>query len=87
MIYHTPHGSVSSKSKYTEDMRRAGISIAWKAERVIKKPADYKAVGYIFRNIKIHPDYENYLDFKKRVGERGSRWPPPTTLPAPCTIS
>ena len=71
VIYHTPHGSVSSKSKYTEDMRRAGISIAWKAERVIKKPADYKAVGYIFRNIKIHPDYENYLDFKKRVGEKG----------------
>jgi Uroporphyrinogen decarboxylase (URO-D) len=71
VIYHTPLGSVSCKTKYTDEMRRAGISIAWKAERVIKRPEDYKILGYIFKNIKIHPDYENYLDFKNRVGEKG----------------
>jgi len=71
VIYHTPLGSVSSKTKYTDEMKRAGISIAWKSERVIKRPEDYQIVGYIFKNIKIHPDYANYLDFKNRVGEKG----------------
>ena len=71
VIYHTLLGSVSCKTKYTDEMRRAGISIAWKAERVIKKPEDYKILGYIFKNIKIHPDYENYLDYKNKVGEKG----------------
>ena len=71
VTYHTPVGSVSYKIVYTEEMRKAGISIPWIAEHVIKDPKDYKPVGYIFRNIKVRPAYDNYLDFHRQVGEKG----------------
>jgi len=71
VTYHTPVGSVSCRISYTEEMRRAGVSISWITEHVIKEPKDYKIVGYIFKNIKIMPDYENYLKFQREVGEKG----------------
>ena len=36
-------------------MKRAGASITWISEPVIKEPKDYKVVGHIFKKIKIHP--------------------------------
>lgn len=69
--YHTPVGSVSCKILFTEEMRRAGASITWIDEHVIKKPEDYKVVGYIFRNLKVTPDYDNYREYQKFVGDRG----------------
>jgi hypothetical protein len=71
VTYHTPVGSVSYASIYTEEMRRNGVSITWITEHVIKEPKDYRVVGYIFKNIKVSPDYENYLEFQRRVGEKG----------------
>jgi hypothetical protein len=71
VIYHTPIGTVSCKIIYTEEMRRSGISISWISEHAIKEPRDFKILGYIFRNIKIHPDYGNYLKFQKKVGDKG----------------
>ena len=71
VTYHTPKGSVSCKIIYTEAMKGAGISIPWIAEHVIKEPKDYKPLGYIFSNIKINPDYANYLEFHRQVGEKG----------------
>ncbi len=71
VTYHTPVGSVSCKILYSEEMKRAGASITWMAEPIIKEPKDYKIVGYIFRNMKIHPDYENYLAYQRQVGDRG----------------
>ncbi|MCX5906240.1 MAG: hypothetical protein NTY64_03385 [Deltaproteobacteria bacterium] len=71
VTYHTPVGSVSCKILYTEEMKRAGASITWIAEHLIKEPRDYKTVGYIFKNIKILPDYDNYLEFKNKVGDNG----------------
>jgi len=70
VTYHTPLGSVSCRILYTEEMRRAGASITWISEHIIKEPGDYKVLGYIFRNIKLTPDYENYLEFQKRVGDK-----------------
>lgn len=69
--YRTPIGSVSCKILYTEEMRRAGASITWIEEHIIKKPEDYKVVGYIFRNLKVTPDYDNYRQYQERVGDRG----------------
>jgi hypothetical protein len=69
--YHTPIGSVSCKITYTEEMKRAGVSISWITEHVIKKPEDYKIVGYIYKNMKVIPDYENYLNFQRQVGDKG----------------
>jgi len=71
VTYHTPVGSASCKILYTDEMRRAGISISWISEHIIKEPKDYKVVGYIFKNIKIQPEYENYLKFQKEVGDKG----------------
>jgi hypothetical protein len=71
VIYHTPLGSVSCKYIFTEEMKQAGVSISWLTEHVIKEPGDYRKVGYIFKNMKILPDYQNYLDFQARVGEKG----------------
>jgi hypothetical protein len=70
VTYHTPVGSVSCKTVYAEEMRRAGISIPWIAEHVIKDPRDYKPVGYIFKNIKVLPAYNNYLEFHKVIRTR-----------------
>ena len=52
-------------------MRKAGISISWVSEHVIKEPKDYKVLGYIFKNIKIHPAYEGYRQWQREVGEKG----------------
>jgi len=70
ITYHSPLGSVSCRILYTEEMRRAGASISWISEHIIKKPEDYKILGYIFRNIKLTPDYENYLEFQNKVGDK-----------------
>ena len=71
VTYHTPIGPVSCKITYTEEMKRAGVSISWITEHVIKKPEDYRIVGYIFKNMKVISDYENYLDYQKQVGDKG----------------
>ena len=71
VTYHTPLGSVSCKILYSDEMKRAGASITWISEPVLKEPRDYKIVGYIFKNIKIHPDYENYREYQRKVGEKG----------------
>ena len=71
VTYHTPVGSVSCKILYNEEMRKAGISISWVSEHVIKEPKDYKVLGYIFKNIKIHPDYDGYRRWQQEVGEKG----------------
>ena len=71
VIYHTPVGSVSCTTRYTEEMKLGGVSTPWISEHVIKEPKDYKVVGYIFNNMKILPDYDNYLEFWKKVGDKG----------------
>lgn len=69
--YHTPVGSVSCKLTFTDEMRRSGASITWVAEHVIKRPEDYRVVGHIFRNIRLHPAYEGYAELQREVGDRG----------------
>jgi hypothetical protein len=71
VAYHTPVGSVSCKILYNEEMERAGASITWITEHVIKEPRDYRTVGYIFKNMKILPDYDNYREFQDQIGDRG----------------
>jgi hypothetical protein len=71
VTYHTPLGSVSCKILYSDEMKQAGASITWISEHLIKEPKDYNIVGYIFKNIKIHPDYDNYLAFQRKVGDKG----------------
>lgn len=69
--YHTPVGSVRTVLLYTEEMKRAGISITWIDEHLIKKPEDYKVVGYIFRNLKVEPYFDDYIEWQKFIGDDG----------------
>jgi hypothetical protein len=69
--YHTAAGSVSCKMTLTEEMLDSGASISWIDEHVIKRPEDYRVVGHIFRNIDLRPDYDNYAEFQREVGDRG----------------
>jgi hypothetical protein len=71
VTYHTPVGSVSCRITFTEEMLRAGASITWIDEHAIKRPEDYAVVGYIFRNARVTPDYENYRTFQQDVGDKG----------------
>ena len=70
VTYHTPIGTVSCKILYTEEMRQAGVSISWISEHVLKEPKDYRTVGYIFKNMKLSPSYDKYLEFQERVGDK-----------------
>jgi methylmalonyl-CoA mutase cobalamin-binding domain/chain len=71
VIYHTPLGSVSTKTMYSDEMRRAGASITWIEEHVIKRPEDYKVVGYLFENIELVPSYERFRAWQKYIGDDG----------------
>ncbi len=83
VTYHTPVGSITCKMVYTEKMRLDGISQTWIAEHGIKKPEDYKVVGYIFKNIKVHPAYESFMEYQGEVGEEGLAvaWASPSASP------
>jgi hypothetical protein len=69
--YQTPVGRVTTRLSYTEEMRASGASIAWVDEPVIKTVDDYPVVGYIFRNLQVTPDYDNYRRYQERIGDGG----------------
>ena len=71
IFYHTPAGMVSTTVVYTEEMRRAGISACNIEEYAIKKVGDYEPVGYIFDNLELHPDWEDFKKLQDAVGEDG----------------
>ena len=71
VTYHTPIGSVACRITFTREMRESGASITWIDEHVIKRPEDYAVVGYIFRNVRVIPEYDNYRAFQQEVGDKG----------------
>jgi corrinoid protein of di/trimethylamine methyltransferase len=71
IIYHTPAGSVSTTTVYTEEMRRAGVSNFWVEEHVLKGAKDYRPVGYIFESLKLYRDDRDFLQWKADIGEDG----------------
>ncbi|MEE9610033.1 MAG: cobalamin-dependent protein, partial [Desulfatiglandales bacterium] len=69
--YHTPKGMVSTTTTHTEEMKRAGASITWVEEHIIKKPEDYRVVGYLFENIEVIPKFDDFVEWKDETGEDG----------------
>jgi len=69
--YETPCGTVQTTVLYDETMRRAGISISHVESHAFKSERDYAALGYIFENARVVPQYHGYQDFADYVGERG----------------
>ena len=69
--YRTPLGSVSCGMVYTDEMRSAGATLTYVEEHFLKKPGDYKTLGYIYRNMKVYPEYERFKAWVDSVGENG----------------
>ena len=69
--YHTPVGMVNTTTVYTDEMRKAGASLIWIEEHIIKKPEDYRVVGYIFENLELTPDFNDFITWKNEIGEDG----------------
>lgn len=69
--YRTPRGTVSTLGGHTEAMKRAGASLGWTQEHIIKRPEDYEVVGYIFENLEVSPNHETFLAYAEEIGEEG----------------
>ena len=69
--YHTPLGTVSAATVYTEEMKKAGASTVWIDEYIIKKPEDYRVVGYLFENLELVPAFDDFIKWKDGIGDNG----------------
>lgn len=68
--YITPVGTVSTKSRESEELRRAGIG-SMEVEHLIKRPEDYDVVHYLVEHTEYVPAYEAYLAYEREIGEDG----------------
>ena len=71
VTYHTPVGSVSCAFGYTEAMRRAGASLAWVYEPVLKQEADCAVLEHIFSHLEVARSDADYRAWQEWVGEAG----------------
>jgi methylmalonyl-CoA mutase cobalamin-binding domain/chain len=69
--YHTPVGVVSTTLTFTEDLKKAGSTVQFISDHIIKRREDYRVVTYIFDNLEIFPYYDNFLEWQEEVGEDG----------------
>ena len=71
VTYHTPIGTVSATTIYTDTMKKAGVSSFWIEEPVIKKAQDYRIVGHLFENLELLPDHQDFMRWSAQIGEDG----------------
>ena len=69
--YHTPLGTARTIGGLTDEMKRAGVSLGWVEEHLIKQPLDYEIAAYIFENIEVAPNYDQAKAYADDVGEDG----------------
>jgi len=69
--YKTPLGNINTVVLYDENMRQAGITITHIEQHAFKNARDYQALGYIFENMRVEPNYDGYLEFAQQVADRG----------------
>ena len=69
--YETPVGKINTTVLYDEGMRRAGITITHVEEYPFNGERDYRALGYIFENMRVEANYGGYQEFADGVGDRG----------------
>jgi len=69
--YHTPRGSARTVGGLTEDMKRAGVSLGWVEEHLIKEPRDYEIAAYIFEHIEVVPNYQGAKAYIDAIGDDG----------------
>jgi uroporphyrinogen-III decarboxylase len=71
VMYQTPFGSVETVVLYDEAMRRAGITISHVERQPFQTERDYAALGHIFENARVVPQFDGYQAFAEAVGDRG----------------
>jgi hypothetical protein len=69
--FRTPHGSVSTRLRATDEMRRNGISLPFVDAYAIRSPDDFDAVGWLFEHVEVAPAPDQYARFRARIGDRG----------------
>lgn len=70
--YETPKGDITTTVVHSQDMKKNGITLYVIKEHAIKSKDDYPAMKYIFDNMEVIPDYDNYTHFQQDfIGERG----------------
>ncbi|QIB57476.1 uroporphyrinogen decarboxylase family protein [Blautia producta] len=70
--YKTPKGDITTTVVHSQDMKRNGITLYVIKEHAIKSKDDYPAMKYIFDNMEVIPDYDNYTHFQQDfIGDRG----------------
>jgi uroporphyrinogen-III decarboxylase len=69
--YATPAGDLRTVTLHDERMRAAGITITHVEEYAFKSAEDYAALGHLFENARVLPNYDGYQEFADRVGDRG----------------
>ena len=69
--YHTPVGKLSGTFVFTDEMRRSGISVPWIKDHLLKRPEDYKTVGYVFEHMNVEPAYQGFSHWAAGIGEQG----------------
>lgn len=69
--YTTSQGSLTTATVYNDKMKRAGTSVPWIAEHLIKGPDDYRVAAGLFENMDVIPAYEGFAQWKAEVGENG----------------
>ena len=70
--YKTPKGDITTTVVHSQDMKRNGITLYVIKEHAIKSKDDYPAMKYIFDNMEVIPDYDNYSHFQQDfIGDRG----------------
>lgn len=70
-VIETSKGDVTIRSKWTDEMRRSGISGPMVTEHAVKRPADLDAVAEVFEHLEVISTPGGYAAFRERVGERG----------------
>lgn len=71
--YETPKGTLSTETIYDENMRKSGISISHVHKCVFGGPESYDALGYLFENARVEPNYEGFHEYADYIGRRLSK--------------
>jgi len=70
--YITPYGTIRTKVRFDEEMRKSGATLSVTIEHAIKSIDDFEAIAYIFENAEVKPNYEYFKEYKENfIGDRG----------------
>ena len=68
--YVAPVGTVSTRMRGTEELRRQGIQDV-QTEFMLKRPEDYAVVEYIVANTLVTPAFDEYERYERELGDEG----------------